>query len=87
MCLYNDYKLLMSYFSLRLFAHTYLALKSYALLVSVHKSWIIVAAKPLRWKLSENLCFHRRVCIFYWRAFSFHRRKSTIYMIFFQMCI
>ena len=35
----------------------------------------IVAANPSRWKLN----FHRRVCIFCWRTFSFHRRKFTIY--------
>ena len=48
------------------------------------ESWIIVAATPIRWKLSESLHFHRRVCSFYWRAFSFHRRKSTIFMGFFS---
>ena len=35
-----------------------------------------VAANPLQWKLSERPNFHRRVCSFYCRAFSFHRRKS-----------
>ena len=40
--------------------------------------WVMdnsIAANPLRWKPSENLGFHRRVCNFYWRFFSFLRKK------------
>ena len=37
----------------------------------IRESWIIVAANPLRWKLSERICFHRRVCNFCRSAFIF----------------
>ena len=35
------------------------------------ESWIIVAANPLRWKLSEWIYFHRRVCSFCRRTLIF----------------
>ena len=35
------------------------------------ESWIIVATHPPRWKQSESFFYHRRVYVFYWRAFSF----------------
>ena len=44
------------------------------------ESWIIVAANSLWLQLSDSLHFHRRVCIFYWRAFSFYRRNQHFNM-------
>ena len=49
------------------------------------ESWKIVAANPLWRKLSASLPFHRRVCIFYRRAFRFHCEKiNNLYMVYFS---